>query len=103
MLCVLSRSVVSDALQLHRLGLPGSFTHGISQVGILEWVVISYSKRASQPRDQTRVSFVSSISRQILHHSATWEAPVPIYSFPNTGIKTYRDLQDSSFIFPEKQ
>ena len=35
---------------------PGSFVHGVLQVRILEWVVISFSKGSSQPRDQTQVS-----------------------------------------------
>jgi len=30
---------------------PGSSVHGISQVRILEWVAISFSRGASQPRD----------------------------------------------------
>ena len=34
----------------------GSSVHGISQARILEWVVISFSRGPSQPRDQTRVS-----------------------------------------------
>ena len=36
--------------------LPGSFVHGIFQARVLEWVAISFSRRASQPRDWTRVS-----------------------------------------------
>ena len=36
--------------------LPGSSVRGISQVRILEWVVISFSKGSSQPRDWTQVS-----------------------------------------------
>ena len=35
---------------------PGSSVHGISQARLLEWVGISFSKGASRPRDQTRVS-----------------------------------------------
>ena len=35
---------------------PGSFVHEISQVRILEWVAISFSRGSSQPRDQTHVS-----------------------------------------------
>ena len=34
--------------------LPGSSIHGIFQARVLEWVVISFSKRSSQPRDQTQ-------------------------------------------------
>ena len=35
--------------------LPGSSVHGILQARILEWVAISYSRRSSQPRDQTQI------------------------------------------------
>ena len=36
---------------------PGSSVQGIFQARILEWVVISYSKRSSRPRDQTHISY----------------------------------------------
>ena len=36
--------------------LPGSSVHGIFQARVLEWVAISFSRRASQPRNWTRVS-----------------------------------------------
>ena len=35
---------------------PGSSVHGILQVRILEWVVMSSSRGSSRPRDQTQVS-----------------------------------------------
>ena len=35
---------------------PGSSVHAISQVRILEWVAIFFSRGPSQPRDQTLVS-----------------------------------------------
>ena len=47
---------------------PGSFVHGISQAKILEWVAISYSRRSPQSRDQTCVSCISCIRRQVLYH-----------------------------------
>ena len=37
---------------------PGSSVHGISQVRILAWVVISFSRGCSQPRNQTRFSCI---------------------------------------------
>ena len=40
-------------------GLPGSSVHGILQARILEWVAISFSKRSSQPRDQTQISSIA--------------------------------------------
>ena len=56
---------------------PSSSVHGILQARILKWVAISFSRRSSQLRDQTRVSDVSCIGRQILYHCATWEAISP--------------------------
>ena len=47
---------------------PGSSVHGILQARILEWVVISSSRGSSQPRDRTRVSYVSCIGRRVLYH-----------------------------------
>ena len=44
---------------------------GILQARILEWVAMPSFRGYSQPRDQTRVSF---IGRHILYHCATWEA-----------------------------
>ena len=55
---------------------PGSPVHGISQARILEWVVISYFRGSSQPRDPTHVSCISCFGRQILYRCATWEAPI---------------------------
>ena len=45
---------------------PGSSVHGTFQARILEWVAISFSRRSSQPRDQSCISCISCISRQIL-------------------------------------
>ena len=47
----------------------------ISQARILKWVTISSSRGSSWPRDQTCISCVSCIDKQILYHWATWEAP----------------------------
>ena len=41
---------------------------GIFQARILESVVILYSRRSSQARDQTRISHISCISKQVLYH-----------------------------------
>ena len=39
--------------------LPGSSVRGIHQARILEWVVISFSRRSFPPRDRTRVSCIA--------------------------------------------
>ena len=36
--------------------LPGSSVRGIFQARVLEWVAISFSRRYSQPRDETQDS-----------------------------------------------
>ena len=52
---------------------PGSFVRGSSQVRILEWIAISFSRGTSQPRDQTRVSCIAG---GFFTTSATWEAQI---------------------------
>ena len=39
--------------------LPGFSVHGISQVGILEWVAISFSRGSSPPTGQTHISCIA--------------------------------------------
>ena len=52
----------------------GSSVGGIFQARILERVAISFSRRSSQSRGWTHVSWVSCIDRQILYQWATCEA-----------------------------
>ena len=63
--------------------LPGSFAHGISQVRILEWVAISFSRGFSRPRDRTWMSCSSCIDRRSLYRWATRDAPGWQQIFPN--------------------
>ena len=44
-------SRVQPSATLWTAAYQGSSIHGILQVGILEWVAISFSSRSSQPRD----------------------------------------------------
>ena len=69
----------------------GSTIHGIFQARILEWVVISFSRGSSWPRDQTHVSSISCIGRRVLYHWATWEAPRIL---EQAAIPLLRDLLD---------
>ena len=39
--------------------LPGSSIHGILQARILEWIVISFSRGSSWPRDRIQVSVIA--------------------------------------------
>ena len=48
--------------------LPGSSVHGIFQARGLEQLVVSYSRGLSQPKEQTDISCVSCVGRQILYH-----------------------------------
>ena len=52
---------------------PGSSAHGIFQARILEWVAISFSRESSQPRDQTRISYVSWLAGKFFTTCVTWE------------------------------
>ena len=49
---------------------PGSSVHGLFQARILEWVAISFSRGSSLPWDQTHISCVSFIGKQILYHKS---------------------------------
>ena len=57
--------------------LPDSPVHGIFQVRILGWIAISCSRGSSQPKDQTHISCISCIGRQILYHWHHRESPKP--------------------------
>ena len=47
---------------------PGPSVYRILQARILEWVAISSSRGSFQPQNRTRISYVSSIGRQVLYH-----------------------------------
>ena len=71
-MCVLSFQSFPILCDPMDYSAPSSSVHGILQARILEWVAIS------QSRDQTCISYISCIGRQILHHCSTWEAPIEI-------------------------
>ena len=48
---------------------PGSSVHEILQSCILEWAAMPFSRGSSQLRDQTPVSYISCIGRQVLYHN----------------------------------
>ena len=70
--CVLSCPTLCNPMDCRP---PGSSVHQISQARILGWVAIPFSRGSFKSRDQTHVSGVSCIGRQILAHWAIWEAP----------------------------
>ena len=83
--CVCAQSCLT-LCDLVDCSLPDSSVHGLFQARILKLAAISYSMGSSPPRDQTPVSCVSCIGRQILYHSAPWEVQ-------NTGVGSVSLLQ----------
>ena len=67
--------------------LLGSSVHGIPQAKIQEWVAIPFSRRSSQPRDQTQVSCIAGRGFTVC---ATREALLVIsYVQMKTSVKYY--------------
>ena len=67
--CVLSHfSFVQVSATLWTVACLAPLSMGILKARILEWVTMPSSRRSSQPRDQTCVSYVRCIDRQILYH-----------------------------------
>jgi len=63
---------------------PGSSVHGILQARVLEWVAMPSSRASSWTRDQTFVSNVSCIGRQVLYHKHHLRRPrFPYYTCAN--------------------
>ena len=54
-----SHSVISDSWDPMDYNTPGSSVHGILQARVLKWVVISYFRGSSQPRDWTHVVYTA--------------------------------------------
>ena len=64
---------------------PDSSVHGILQAGILQWFAMPSSRGPSRLGDRT---CVSCMSRWILYHSATREAPHEVSSLPISSERT---------------
>ena len=62
---------------------PGTSVHGVLQVRILMWVVISFSRGSSQHRDWTCVSFIAG---RLFTDWATREAQHELCPFPLTRL-----------------
>ena len=67
--------------------LPGSSVHGILQARILEWVAVSSSRGSFQPRDWTRISYVS-LHWQAVSLPLTPPGKPRIQSFENFSANT---------------
>ena len=71
--CACMLNCFSWVWPLGSYGPLGSTVHGLLQAGIQEWVAMRSSTRSFQPRDQTRVSYVSCTGSGFFTTSATWE------------------------------
>ena len=57
---VLSHSVVPDSFEIPwNAARQAPLSIGILQAKVLEWVALPFSRRSSQPRDQTQVSCIA--------------------------------------------
>ena len=62
--------------------LLGSSVHGIFQAIVLEWIVISFSRGSSQPRDQTQVSrIVDQTLHRLSHQGSQKSGQLPTNSY----------------------
>ena len=59
--------------------LPGSSVHVCLQARIREWVVMPSSRGSSQSRNQTCVSYIPCIGRQVLYHQRHLGSPPSLY------------------------
>ena len=66
--CMLSFTSVQLFVTLWAIACQAPLPMGILQARILEWEAGPSSRRSSQPRDHTQVSYISCIGRWVLHH-----------------------------------
>ena len=68
--CVVAKSLQLCPTLCDPMGYspPGSSVHGILWARTLEWVAMPSSRGSSQSRDQTHISCVAYIDRQVLHY-----------------------------------
>ena len=103
-LCAKSFQLYPTLCDSVNCSLSGSSVHGISQERMLEWVVISFSRASSQPRDRTCVSYVSGIGRWVLYHQLHMGSPCT--SFPESKYDLLREpfsdlcVEETSVILP---
>ena len=96
-----SRSVVSDSVTPWTVACQGSSVLGILQARILEHITSPFSKGSSWPRDQTHVSCVSCIGRQILYRWVTGEAHADIISKYKKKILLCNNISQSTYPSPK--
>ena len=74
--------------------LPGFSVHGIFQARVLEWVAIAFSRGSSQPRDQTHISYISSIGRWVLYPQGHHRIPNTYILYVKVKVKSCATLCD---------
>ena len=75
---------------LYMVALQAPLSMGILQARILEWVAMSSSRGSSQPRDWTRVSYISCIGRWVLYLYCHLEAQALFSSVQSlSGIRLF--------------
>ena len=72
---------------------PGFPVHGILQARVMQWVVISFSRGSSRPRDRT---WVSCIAGRFFTNWATREAPSVLLLFSHSVVSDSCDPMDCS-------
>ena len=77
--CVKSLQSYPTLHNLKDCSSPGSSVHGILQARILKWVAMPSSRGSSWPRDQTCISYVSSLGRQLFTTSTNMGEPPKHY------------------------
>ena len=75
--------------------LSGFSVHGIFQARILQWVAISYTRRSSQPSNQTHITWVFCTGRQILYYFVTWEDILQVGSLLDLEVGTVCSMQSA--------
>ena len=85
-----------DSLQILWTITSQATAHGILQARILERVAMPSSRRSSQPRDQTHISYVSCIGRWILYHSRHLGSPTLLVVMPSKAHLTSHSRMSGS-------
>ena len=91
-------SVMSYSVTPWTLACQASLSMGFFQANILEEIIISFPRGSFRPGDQTCVSCVSCIGRQILYHWATEEAQFMLTHWLKMDSNGFISIQSTSHI-----
>ena len=79
--CYLVAKSCSTLCYLMDCSLPGSSVHGISQMEILEWIAICFSRGSSRLRDWTPISCIAGRSLPLSHQGSLTHAYMQSFIF----------------------